>query len=204
MIFFSSLRIISWASFLLMIFSSLLHAQTITNLEVFKVLIDSSVADIVKYAADSEKDIYLNLKLGSSYSVFEDQIYKSFQIRGKKLSSVYNPLENSELSYTAENAAVTYGENFRDGFLGEHYVSRFITLEGSYRLHNNSTIVENFSYKSADTVRYDEIESLENTSYPFTKGAIPSEPFLSNLFEPLVAIATAAIVITLFFTVRSK
>lgn len=204
MIFFSSLRIISWAAFLLVIFSSLLHAQTKTNLEVFKVLIDSSVADIVRTATDSQKDIFLNLKLGSSYQVLEDQIYRSFLIRGKNISTVYNPLENSELSYTAENSEVTYGENFRNGFLGEHYVSRFITLEGSYRLNNTSAIIENFSYKSVDTVRYDEIESLENSSYPFTKGEIPPEPFLSNLFEPLVAITTAAIVITLFFTVRSK
>jgi hypothetical protein len=189
---------------LLLLANLSLLAQTKTNLEIIKVLVDSSVADIVRNAADSGKDIFLNLKLGNSYPVLEDQIYKSFQMRGKNLSSVYNPLENSELSYTAENAVVTYGENFRDGFLGGHYVSRFITLEGSYRFHHNSAIVENFSYKSADTVRYDEIESLENSSYPFTKGEIPSEPFLSNLFEPLVAITTAAIVITLFFTVRSK
>lgn len=190
--------------FLLLLANLSLYAQTKTNLEVFKVLVDSSVADIVTKSADSQKDIFLNLKLGSSYQVLEDQIYRSFLVRGKNISTVYNPLENLELSYTAENAVVTYGENFREGFLGEHYVSRFITLEGSYRLNNTSSIIENFSYKSVDTVRYDEIELLENSSYPFTKGEIPSEPFLSNLFEPLVAITTAAIVITLFFTVRSK
>jgi len=59
------------------------HAQAKTNLEVFKLLVDSSIAEIVRKTTDSEKDIFLNLKLGGFYSVLEDQIYKSFKLGGK-------------------------------------------------------------------------------------------------------------------------
>ena len=48
------------------------------------------------------------------------------------------------------------------------------------------------------------IKSLENESFPFTKGAVPPEPFLSGLAEPLIAIGTAAVIIALFFSIRSK
>jgi hypothetical protein len=64
--------------------------------------------------------------------------------------------------------------------------------------------VKDFYYESIDTVEFDEIQTLENPSYPFTQGRIPTEPFMSNLFEPLVALTTAAVVIALFFKVRSK
>lgn len=190
--------------FLLLLANLSLLSQTKTNLDVFKVLVDSSIAGALVNSNNSLSEIHLDLKLGSSYNIFEDQIYRSVQAQNKKIVSVNNPLGNSELSYSIENAAVKYGEIDRDGFLGDHFVPRIISLSGSYRLNEKETKMENFYYESIDSVRFDEIQTIENPSYPFTKGEIPSEPFLSDLFEPLVAITTAAVVIALFFTVRSK
>ncbi|NWF89872.1 MAG: hypothetical protein HXY50_10475 [Ignavibacteriaceae bacterium] len=187
-----------------LLFSLQLQAQTKTNLEVFKALVDSSISNILNKVGDPEKKISLNLKLGESYQVFEDQVFKSAKASGKSVSVEKNDDSKSEISYTLENAKVSYGECFRDGFLGAHYVPRVNSLSGSYRIFEKEVIVDDFSLQVVDTVRYDEIESLENSSYPFTNGEIPSEPFFSSLFEPLVAVTTAAIVITLFFTVRSK
>lgn len=181
-----------------------LSSQTKSNLDVFKSLIDSSIIEIFLNETDSQKDIYLDLKLGSSYSIFENQIFKSVQAQKKNISSTSNPSENIGLSYSIENAIVNYGEVFRDGFLGDHFTERKIFVSGSYRFQDNEMKIKDFYLENIDTVKFDEIQTLENSSYPFTKGEIPSEPFLSNLFEPLVAITTAAVVIALFFTVRSK
>jgi hypothetical protein len=181
-----------------------LHTQTKTNLDVFKVLVDSSIADLLINSPGSQKNIYVDLKLDSSYTIFENQIYKSVQTRKRSISPVFNPSENSKVSYSIENSAVNYGEVFRDGFLGGHFVERKIAISGSYRFQNEEMIVKDFSFENTDTVKFDDIQTLENSSYPFTKGNIPTEPFLSNLFEPIVAITTAAVVIALFFTVRSK
>lgn len=190
--------------FLFCFVSGLSQAQTSSNLDIFKTLVDRSVNGIFKHEGNSSKDIFLNLKLGLEYKVFEDQIYKSVQSSNKKAVSVYNPNENLEVSYTLEKAQVKYGEMFRDGFLGEELMPRTLSISGSYRIKINDDLIDNFSYENTDTVRVDEIQNLENSSYPFTKGEIPSEPFLSNLFEPLMAVGTAAVVIVLFFTVRSK
>ena len=190
--------------FLLILLNFSLEAQSKTNLDVFKELVDASIVEIFKQTDALQKDIHLDLKLGSSYSIFENQIFKSVQAKSKSISSVYNPSENIELSYSIENAAVNYGEIFRDNFLGEHFVDRKIYISGGYRFQNGKTSVDNFHYENIDTVKFDEIQILENSSYPFTKGEIPSEPFFSNLFEPIVAITTAAVAIALFFTVRSK
>lgn len=180
------------------------QAQTKTNLDVFKVLVDSSITEALVNISDSPKDIYLDLKLGSSYAILEDQIFKSIKAHKKNISLISNPSENIGLSYSIENAVVNYGEIFRDGFLGDHFVERKIFISGSYRFQDKEVKIKDFYFDNIDTVKFDEIQILENSSYPFTKGEIPSEPFLSNLFEPLVAITTAAVVIALFFTVRSK
>ena len=180
------------------------QAQTKINLDVFKVLVDSSITEALVNISDSPKDIYLDLKFGSSYAILEDQIFKSIKAHKKNISLISNPSENIGLSYSIENAVVNYGEIFRDGFLGDHFVERKIFISGSYRFQDKEVKIKDFYFDNIDTVKFDEIQILENSSYPFTKGEIPSEPFLSNLFEPLVAITTAAVVIALFFTVRSK
>ena len=180
------------------------QAQTKINLDVFKVLVDSSITEALVNISDSPKDIYLDLKLGSSYAILEDQIFKSIKAHKKNISLISNPSENIGLSYSIENAVVNYGEIFRDGFLGDHFVERKVFISGSYRFQDKEVKIKDFYFDNIDTVKFDEIQILENSSYPFTKGEIPSEPFLSNLFEPLVAITTAAVVIALFFTVRSK
>lgn len=180
------------------------QAQTKINLDVFKVLVDSSITEALVNISDSPKDIYLDLKFGSSYAILEDQIFKSIKAHKKNISLISNPSENIGLSYSIENAVVNYGEIFRDGFLGDHFVERKVFISGSYRFQDKEVKIKDFYFDNIDTVKFDEIQILENSSYPFTKGEIPSEPFLSNLFEPLVAITTAAVVIALFFTVRSK
>jgi len=195
-----SLRIV----LLFLLINVSLQAQTKTNLDVFKVLVDSSITEALVNISDSPKDIYLDLKLGSSYAILEDQIFKSIKAHKKNISLISNPSENIGLSYSIENAVVNYGEIFRDGFLGDHFVERKIFISGSYRFQDKEVKIKDFYFDNIDTVKFDEIQILENSSYPFTKGEIPSEPFLSNLFEPLVAITTAAVVIALFFTVRSK
>jgi len=204
MIFFSNSQLKSWAAISVILFCISLQAQTKTNLDVFKTLVDSSVAEALVDLSHSQKDIHVDLKLGSAYFIFEDQIYRSIQSRKKNISSASNSSENVGLSYSIENAAVNYGEVFRNSFFGDHFVERKIFISGSYRFQDDEIKIKDFYSKNIDTVRFDEIQTLENSSYPFTKGEIPSEPFLSNLFEPLVAITTAAVVIALFFTVRSK
>lgn len=195
-----SLRIV----FLFLLINVSLHAQTKTNLDVFKILVDSSVVEALAELSHSQKDVHVDLKLGSAYSIFEDQIYKSIQSRKKNIISTSNSSENIGLSWSIENAAVNYGEIFRDGFLGDHLTERKIFLSGSYRIQDNEIKIKDFYFQNIDTVKFEEIQTLENSSYPITKGGIPSELFLSNLFEPIVAITTAAVVIALFFSVRSK
>ncbi len=103
-----------------------------------------------------------------------------------------------------EGAGVEYGEMFRDGWFGTHYIQRYSTIFGNYLQTFSESGKREFEITKVDTVKVEDLKYLENDSYPFTKGTIPSEPFLSGFAEPLIAIGVAAAVIVIFFTVRSE
>jgi hypothetical protein len=85
-------------------------------------------------------------------------------------------------------------------------VKRVVSLSGNYFsiFTSNLQKSELFSFNNVDTVDYSDLETFETQSFPFTKSIKPAEPFLSSLIEPIIAICTAATIIYLFFTVRSK
>ncbi len=193
--------------FILFIFFStgLTHSQTKSNLEVFYSLIDSAVASASKQIPADKKDIKLNLSLGNLYSIFENRIISDLSKEGKKII----PADSSKsialtLNFTCENADVNYGKMYRDGLFGAFHVRRTVSISGNYIFPYLKAKLQNYDFSISDTVKVSEIKTIENNSYPFTKGPIPSQPFLPSLVEPVIAIGAAAIAVILFFTVRSK
>jgi hypothetical protein len=174
-----------------------------TNLDIFYKMIDSSVTDLISKIPKSQESIKLDLNLGESYAVFNNKIVALIFSSGKKILDEENK-KLLNINYVLEKANVNYGEIFRDGLLGDYYLPRNLSLKGSFTIGGGNTLFQNFDYNYSDTIRYNSIRDVEDESLPFTKGKIPSEPFFSNLFEPIVAIGTAALVVILFFTIRSK
>lgn len=194
-------------SFLLVIiFASFnLFSQTKNNLDVFYSLTDSLVDQINFEIPSSEKKILLTLNLGQSYSLFSNSIKERFRRSGKEiLEQPPDELNIPHVDIVLEGAGVEYGEMFRDGWFGTHYIQRYSTIFGNYVQTFSESGKREFEIIRIDTVKVDDLKSLENDSFPFTKGTIPPEPFLSGFAEPLIAIGIAAAVIVIFFTVRSE
>jgi hypothetical protein len=187
--------------FLLLLFTSGVSAQPKTNLDVFYVLVDSSAADLIAHLPASKDSVKLEMNLGERYSIFGNKVMANLFSSGKILSenkSVVN------INFVIDNAKVEYGEIFRDGFFGDYYIQRTLSLKGNYLIRYNSSFFEEYNFTFNDSIKFDEISFVENESFSFTKGEIPSEPFFSGLFEPIVAIGTTALAVILFFTIRSK
>lgn len=180
-------------------------SQTKTNLDVFYSLTDSLVDQINSEIPSTEKKILLTLNLGQNYSLFSNSINDRFRQRGKEiLEQPPDELNIPHVDIVMEGAGVEYGEMFRDGWFGSHYIQRYSTIFGNYLQTFSEGGNEEFEFTVIDTVKVDDLKLLENESFPFTKGNIPSEPFLSGFAEPLIAIGIAAAVIVIFFTVRSE
>lgn len=190
-------------------FPILANAQQANNLEIFYSLVDSASIDAAKNIASGSKEINITLELGIFFTIFENRIISQISkndikvLRGTELNNSY-----PTLNFVIDNAEVIYGEQERDGFLGDFYVTRNLILSGNYLLTSGIESVVNtgqeFRYTFADRVKVEEIESIENRSFPFTQGKLPSEPFFSSLLEPVVAVGAAALAVILFFSVRSK
>lgn len=190
---------------LILLTTSEVESQTKTNLDIFYSLTDSLVDQINSEIPSSEKKILLTLNLGQSYSLFSNSIKERFRQRGKEtLDQLSDELKITHVDIVMEGAGVEYGEMFRDGWFGTHYIQRYSTIFGNYLQTFYESGKKEFEFTMIDTVKVDDIKFIENDSFPFTKGTIPSEPFLSGLAEPLIAIGTAAAVIVIFFTVRSE
>ena len=181
-----------------------IFCQTRDNLEIFYTLVDSSGENIISNLPGSDKNLNLNLNLGESYSLFANHLMAVFDQAGYKINSAQNTAGKIAVDYVLDQAKVNYGDIFRSGLFGNYYLPREIRISGNYSIKNNSFVYKEFQYRFMDTVRVDSIKALENSSYLFTQGDVPPEPFFSSLFEPLIAIGTAAVAVLLFFTIRSK
>ncbi|RPI71112.1 MAG: hypothetical protein EHM47_10935 [Ignavibacteriales bacterium] len=182
-------------------FSNSVNAQPKTNLDVFYTLVDSTVDIFISRIPQTSDSVKLELTLGSSYSIFGNKIISSLHTSGKYLTEDKNAVT---INYIMDDAKVAYGEIFRDGFFGDYYIQRKINVRGNFLVSNQSSSYKEFNISYNDSIRYDEVNLVENESYLFTKGQLPPEPFFSGLFEPIVALGTAALAVILFFTVRSK
>ena len=181
-----------------------INGQSRDNLEVFYTLIDSSGKNIINNLPASNKNLNLSLNLGESYTLFRNHLLSIFDKNGYKVNSEDSVNNKVRVNYVLDKAVVNYGDIFRDGLFGSYLLPRKIEISGNYSVGGTSFTYKEFNYNYMDTVKVDNVKTLENISYPFTQGEVPAEPFFSSLFEPLVAIGTAAIAVFLFFTIRSK
>jgi len=184
--------------------STCVLSQTRDNLEIFYTLVDSSGESLLRNLPESSKDINLNMHLGESYSLFENHLMAVFNKAGFKINLKDSTEKKIYVNYVLDQVKVNYGEMFRSGFFGSYLLPRKLEISGNYSIKNKSFVYKEFHYSHIDTVRVDNVKTLENSSYSFTQGNVPPEPFFSSLFEPLIAVGTAAIAVFLFFTIRSK
>lgn len=74
--------------------------------------------------------------------------------------------------------------------------------------HKAGALIEipQFSAVIRDTIARDDVSIVEIPAYPFTKAPIPEQPkgFFSEIAEPVLFVAAAAVTVLLLFTVRSQ
>jgi len=166
-------------------------------------LVDSSASSISSQITDSNIEYNLEYQTIAEYSALNNRIENSLVRNAIKVS-----LDNSKnkISYSISQASVTYSDLFKDGIVGGYLLERKFILQGEYTIKNLSSVLNanTFYYTALDTIPYENINFVENNSLPFTKGAVPSEPFFPSMLEPIVAITAVVITVVLFFTVRSN
>jgi len=175
-----------------------IFGQTKTNLELFFQLADSA-ANKLALDINDQKNISIDFVLGKDYQVFQNSILSHFQDKVTK-----NETGKTSVQFAVTEAVVNYGEPERKSLFGAFWVNRTLHLEGNYSIISSSSEVKNFSYSVNDEIPFEGLTMVENSSFPFTQGKIPDEPFFSSLLEPAIAVSSAAAAVYIFFTARSK
>ena len=174
------------------------NGQTKTNLELFFQLADSA-ANKLALDINDQKNISVDFVLGKDYQVFQNSILSHFENKVTK-----NEAGKTSVQFALTEAVANYGEPERKSLFGAFWVNRTIHLEGNYSIISSSSEVKDFSYSVNDEIPFEDLAMVENSSFPFTQGKIPDEPFFSSLLEPAIAVSSAAAAVYIFFTARSK
>lgn len=198
------MRKIFYIFLLSLILSDYCISQTKTNLEKFYSLVEQSVNGVTSGKVNRESKVFIDASSPEGF-----QLLKSSLIEKAGLVVKVNPQkDNSDyiLTYTIEDAKIKYGDAFTQSFLGRNYVERIVSLKGFAGIQKPAENIStnHFEYTEKDTVEYQGLKELGNPAYPFTNPEIPSEPFLSSIWEPIIAVGVAVTTVYLLFTVRSK
>ena len=112
--------------------------------------------------------------------------------------------KNNFIGITVEKIDLNY--NFIDK--KNNLINRNVNLKLFVSVNNkhSQTFTFEIDKKNEDTVSFSQLEFVNRSSFNFAKTEIPKKnlSFWNKYLEPTIAVVSAAIVTTLFFTVRSQ
>jgi len=184
--------------YIILLTNSLLFAQSESNLEKINTLLNETCKEI---KSNLISPFTINFQAPGNLYFLKNRTEINFIELEKD-----NNTAKDTLSFTIEEAGITYKNIIKDGFFGNYLVERTAYMKGTYLLKQNGKIItaNQFNKTITDSINYEDINKLENISLPFTRGTLPSEPIAPTIIEPLIAISSAVLTVVLFFTVRSK
>ncbi|MDP3150775.1 MAG: hypothetical protein Q8N83_16785 [Ignavibacteria bacterium] len=195
--FYSALKRGSFL-FLFSLLSLSVFGQSKTNLELFFQLADSSANELT-HVIGNERNVQIDFVLGKEYQVFQNSILAHFPNKEGNTDG-----EKKSVHFTVTEAKVDYGEPERKHLFGSFVVKRSLSFSGNYSIVSATIVVKDFHFSISNEIPYEDIAIVENSSFPFTQGKIPVEPFFSSLLEPAIALGSAAAAVYIFFSARSK
>ena len=197
-----------------MLFYSTFSQLTIINgkLIIRKLLIILFVIQLsgLVYAQQTETNLQLYLKLAKSISeklaAGENLTALPDSSNYYKYSVLYNVWKKSKKNRAVKSNKIRidtviteYPDLYRSGLFGDYYLVR--KLKMIYSPESKPELKDSVSF--LDTLFFTNRSRIENSAFPFTKGKLPEEPFLSSIFEPIIYVGVTITLIYLLFVTRS-
>ncbi len=193
------LRHYSFIILYVIVFGLRAEAQVKTNMQLFETLIDSSVINMENDLQYSKSDNVICILPSETQTL---SAYTVTSIKKHTRSQSTGSVESRNIIFTIEDMQVQYPEIGRYSFLGENFLVRKATLRGSVYTSSSSDNLTRIAYTVTDTIPLSEKDNVELQNSKFTTAALPTEPFFSSLFEPVIGVAAIAVTTYLLFTVR--
>jgi len=167
-----------------------------------KTIIDSLISEFTTRTIQvlNEKNIdKINISTKSNFEYFNDNFINNL-IDGNIQISSESPIK---LKLNVKDFSVEYFELKSEDLQRKISLDFVVFLEekdGDIKILNK----QEFTY--SDTISNNDLELIENSNYPFTKGKFPTKnkSIFDEIIEPVVIVSAAIISVVLFFTVRSN
>jgi len=180
-----------------------------TNLEVFQTELSLLAAEVVQRSGDGlGESLFVTVRSSDTSWVARNTIVEAL----KKLNySVFllssaGEARGAAIDLGIVEMRVRYGDAFRESFLGTRKTERTIstTISANVRNAQNEVLFAGAISKAyKDTVNVSQVPELESPSIFFTHGELRGTEFLEEVLEPIIIVGASAVVVYLFFTVRS-
>ena len=196
----------TFAIVILLLANNVSQSRELTNYEVFCAQVDTLALSAMKVLASQDvKLVYL--KSGSRdvdvlvhLKITEALLKNSFHVVTTDSSAV--PL----LRVTVPLIGVSYSAPVTAHIFGASDVIRTIRSAYDVEIADRGQVrfAKSYSYVYSDTVKESQISALESGSYNFLRGKVLTGSFIDTMLQPLLFVASAAIVVYLFFTLRGS
>lgn len=196
----------AYASFIILLAAGVSEPKQPTNYEVFCAQADTLAKNAVAVLTNQNvKSVYL--RFGSreadilvQQKVVEALLKRHFHVKITDSSSI--PLLKIEVPVVG----VSYSAPVTSHIFGSSDVIRTIRSAYDLELADRGQVrfASSYSYVYSDTVNESRISSLESGSYSFLHGKVVTGSFLDTMLQPILFVASAAVVVYLFFTLRGS
>lgn len=198
--------------FLLLILrgSSFSQENFSSNLNVIDRLIDESFIPLSNRLLILGKNNFYQVSL-NNLRPEDSYLSESFRRKFSGYKLILNEDSDSidyKLAITAPGFSVRYKKIFTDNILGTKKVEREVTVTYNVELTDkkNSAVMysQNYNKKFNDSFDLDQLNSVEDKRFAFSRARLPDENTLNQILFPTIIITASAAAIILFFIIRSK
>lgn len=179
------------------------HGGRLTNYDVLNAQVDSlSTAVTGVLSAEHDKSVFLKTGPRVIDGFVRQRLLEN--LLKDKFRVVSDSGAASVVRVLVPLLEVTYSSPVTSHIFGSSDVVRKMRSEYDVEISDSSqvTFAKSFVMAFRDTVSESDIPYLESGSYDFLHGRIESRSFFDNVLQPVLFVASAAVIVYLFFTLR--
>ncbi len=176
-----------------------------TNYEVLNSQVDSLAAAVTGVLnKNHDQSVYLRTGTRTVDGFVRQRLIQNF-LRDK-FRVMNDSVSSAVVRVIVPLVEVTYSEPVSSHIFGSSDVVRTLRSEYDVEISDSAQVrfARSFTMAFSDTISENQIPELETGSYKFLHGRIESRNFLDTVFQPVLFVASAAVIVYLFFTLRGS
>jgi hypothetical protein len=182
-----------------------LHGEKPTNYQVLNAQVDSlSVSVVSVISREGAKSVSLSTASRSIDNFVRQRLLE--KLLRDKIQVTSDSTVSPAIRIFVPLVEVTYSAPVASHIFSSSDVRRTVRSDYDVEISDGARInfAKTFSMAFSDTVSESEIPDLEAGSYVFLHGRIESRSVLDTILQPVLFVASAAVIVYLFFTLRGS